>query len=83
MTSLDVDVSPSGNETSSVLGRVNNCSSPCDESSVGTVSIHNHLSVQNHTSVGAGCSCDHSSVDVPGVLPSGGLDDVPGETVTE
>lgn len=83
MTSLDVDISPSGDKASSVLGRVNNCSAPCDESSVGTVSIHNHLSVQNHTSVGAGCSYDHSSVDVPSVLPAGSLDDIPGETVTE
>ena len=83
MTSLDVDVSPSGDKTSNVLGRVNNCSTPCDKSSVGTVSIHNHLSVQDHTSVGAGCSCDHSSVDVPGILSAGGLNDIPGETVSE
>ena len=83
MTSLDVDVSPSGDKASSVLGRVNNCSTPCDESSVGTVGIHNHLSVQNHTSVGAGCGCDHSSVNVPSVLSTGSLDDIPGETVTE
>ena len=83
MTSLDVDISPSGDKASSVLGRVNNCSAPCDNSSVRAIGIHNHLSVQNHTSVGAGCSCDHSSVDVPSVLPSGGLDDIPGETVTE
>ena len=83
MTSLDVGVSPSGDKTSSVLERVNNCSASCDKSSVGTVSIDNHLSVQNHTSVGAGCSCDHSSVDVPSVLPTGSLDDIPGETVTE
>ena len=83
MTSFDVDVSPSGDKASSVLGRVNNCSAPCDESSVRTVSIHNHLPVQNHTSVGARCSCDHSAVNVPGVLPPGGLDDLPGETVTE
>jgi len=83
MTSLDVNISPSGDKASSVLGRVDNCSAPCDESSVGTVSIHNHLSVQNHTSVGAGCSCDHSSVNVPSVLPAGGLEEIPGETVTE
>ena len=83
MTSLDVDVSPSGDKASSVLGRVNNRSAPCDNSSVGTVSVNNHPSFQNHTSVGAGCSYDHSSVDVPGVLPAGGLEEIPGETVTE
>jgi len=83
MTSLDVDVSPSGDEASSVLGRVNNRSAPCDNSSVGTVGVNNHPPFQNHTSVGAGCSYDHSSVDVPGVLPSGGLEEIPGETVTE
>ena len=83
MTSLDVDVSPSGDKASSVLGRVNNCSTPCHESSVRTVSIHNHFPVQNHTSVGAGCSCDHSAVNVPGILATGSLNDLPGETVTE
>ena len=83
MTSLDVDISPSGDKASSVLGRVNNCSAPCDESSVRTVSIHNHFPVQNHTSVGAGCSCDHSAVNVPSILATGGLNDLPGETVAE
>lgn len=83
MTSLDVDVSPSGNETSSVLGRVNNRSAPCDNSSVGTVGVNNHPPFQNHTSVGAGCIYDHSSVDVTGVRPAGGLEEIPGETVTE
>lgn len=83
MTSLDVDVSPSRNEASSVLGRVNNRSAPCDNSSVGTVGVNNHPPFQNHTSVGAGCSYDHSSVDVPGVRPAGGLEEIPGETVTE
>ena len=83
MTSLDVDVFPSGDKASSVLGRVNNCSAPCDKSTVRAISIDNHLPVQNHASVGAGCSCDHSAVNVPGVLSTGGLDDLPGETVTE
>ena len=83
MTSLDVDVSPFGDKTSSVLGRVNNRSAPCDNSSVGTVGVNNHPPVQNHTSVGAGCIYNHSSVNVPGVLPAGGLEDLPGETVAE
>jgi len=83
MTSLDVNVFPSGDESSSVLGRVDNCSAPCDNSSVGTVSVNNHLPSENHASVGAGCSCDHSSVYVPSVLTASGLDDVPGETTTE
>ena len=83
MTSLDVNVFPSGDESSSVLGRVDNCSAPCDNSSVGTVSVNNHLPSENHASVGAGCSCDDLVIDVPSVLPSGGLDDIPGETVSE
>ena len=66
MTSLDVDISPSGDKASSVLGRVNNRSAPCDNSSVG-----------------AGCIYDHSSVDVPSIRPAGGLEEIPGETVSE
>ena len=66
MTSLNIAVGPVGDESSGTSGRINNCSS------AGNVS-----------SVGAGCSCDHSSVYVPGVFSSSGLDDVPGETTTE
>jgi len=83
MTSLNIAVGPVGDESSGTSGRINNCSSAGNVSSVGTVSINDHLPVENHTSVGAGCSCDHSSVYVPGVFSSSGLDDVPGETTTE
>jgi len=83
MTSLNINIFESGDESSSVLGRVDDCPSAHDNSSVGTIGVNNHLPTENHTSVGAGCSCDHSSVYVPGVLSSRGLDDVPGETTTE
>jgi len=83
MTSLNISILPSGDEPSSVLGRVDDYPSAHDNSSVGTVSVNNHLPAENHTSVGAGCSCDHSSVYVSGILATGGLNDVPGETTTE
>jgi len=83
MTSLNVAVGPIGNESCRTPGHVDDCSCAGDVSSVGTAVVDNHLPVQDHSSVGAGRGCDHSSVDVPSVLPSGGLDDIPGETVTE
>jgi len=83
MTSLNVAVGPIGNESCRTSGRIDDCSCAGDVSSVGTAIVDNHLPVQDHSSVGAGCGCDHSSVDVPNVLSAGVLDNVPGETTTE
>ena len=83
MTSLDVNVSPSEDKSSSILGCINNCSTSCDKSSVGALGIHDHLPAKNNASVGAGCGCDHSAADISCVLPSGSLNNVPGETTTE
>jgi len=83
MTSLNINIFPSGDESCSVFRCVDDRPSAHDNSSVGTVGVNNHIPAEDHTSVGAGCSCDHSSVYIPGVLTPGGLDDVPGETTTE
>jgi len=83
MTSLNVAVGPIGNESCRTSGRVDDYSCPSNVSSVGTAVVDNHLSVQDHSSVGTGCGCNHPSVDVSSVLPSGVLDNVPGETTTE
>ena len=83
MTSLNVAVSPIHNKSCRTSGRIDDCSCAGDVSSVGTAIVDNHLPVQDHSSVGAGCGCDHSPVDVPDVLSTGVLDNVPGETTTE
>ena len=83
MTSLDVAVGPIHNKPCRTSGRVDDCSCSSDVSSVGTAIVDNHLPVQDHSSVGAGRGCNHSSVDVPNVLSAGVLDNVPGETTTE
>jgi len=83
MTSLNVAVGPIGNEFCRTSGRVDDYSCPSNVSSVGTAVVDNHLPVQDHSSVGTGLGCDHSSVDVPDVLSAGILDNVPGETTTE
>jgi hypothetical protein len=83
MTSLNVAVGPIRNESCRTSGRVDDYSCPGNVSSVGTTVVDNHLFVQDHSSVGTGCGCNHPSVDVSSVLPSGGLDNVPGETTTE
>lgn len=82
MTSLDVGISKPGNKTSVSTIGVDNASVPCDVSgvvagSVGEISIPKDRASVGSCGCGVGCAVDRSTVF------TGGICEIPGETVTE
>ena len=82
MTSLDVGISKSGNESSVGSLGINNTSVPCDVASVvsglvGEISIPKNGASVGSCGSGVGCAVDGTTI------LSGGICEIPGETTTE
>ena len=82
MTSLDVNVSPSGDKTSVSTIGVDDASIPCEVSSVVTGSVGEISIPEDRASVGS-CGCAARSAVGGTTVVSGCICEIPGETVTE
>ena len=82
MTSLDINIFESGDESSVRALGVNNASVPCDVATIVSGFVGEAIISKDGTSVGS-CGCGVGcAVDGTTVL-SGGICEIPGETTTE
>lgn len=82
MTSLDVGISKSRNESSVGAGGINDASVPCNVASVvsglvGEISVPKDGTSVGSCGSGVGCAVDGTTI------LSGGICEIPGETTTE